>query len=180
MPSLVKSIKSSRKTRKNKSRKTIGGSPKITAQSVKKADQKLKGLVSAGPPANITSGLLSSTMPTAIVAAKKAITYANAHPGNDLAIRDADIKVELADYWTDSTNSRKNWRNEKNLQPNRSARNWYEPGPNEIWKINTKEKEAKNQALGHMKKVVAALPVDDEHSEMGKEYREAKERFEKI
>jgi len=185
MTSLVKSRKKYMKTRKNKSRKnksckTKGGSPIVDARSVKISIKKLNSLTESAN-SYCTPGQLSSSLPPAILAAKKAIKYANDNPGNDHAIANAEIKIKIADYWTDKCNKRTKWRNEKNLTPNHNARDWYEPGTEVKWKIDINEKAKKNMdpVLKEISEQVSLLPIDDERSEMGKEYRKGKRRFER-
>ena len=152
MVSLVKSRKRYMKTRKNKTRKnktrknktlrTKGGSPIVDARSVKISIKKLNSLTESAN-SFCTPGQLSSSLPPAILAAKKAIKYANDNPGNDHAIANAEIKIKIADYWTDKCNKRTKWRNEKNLTPNHNARDWYEPVPEIKWKIDINAKAKK-------------------------------------
>jgi hypothetical protein len=186
MKSLAKSIKTLHKTRKNKTRKTMGGAGTPTAKSVQKEAQKFERIREAplnpGWGTHCTSGTLSSVMPKAITAAKQAITYANSHPENPHARAMAELKTQIADYWTRECNRRRNWRKETNLVPNHGARDWYEPGPTVIWKlrdVNESAKRRMNAILPDLMEEVSLRPVDDERSEMGKDFRAAKRRYER-
>jgi hypothetical protein len=130
---MAKSKRHLGKSRKNKSRKVKGGaSPKES--TIRKTNTTLQEYRDGARPIN-TPGFLSSSLPPAILAAKKAIQYANEHPGNDLARRDAEAKIELADYLTTTAHARTNWKHEKNIQPNPKARDWYEPGNIIKWQL---------------------------------------------
>jgi hypothetical protein len=182
MPSLGKSKKSI-KNSKSKTRKSRGGTKSVTAASVRTASKKLDELNSRND-TNVTLGQLSSSLPPAIKAAKEAIEYANENPGDNNALELANIKIQIADYWAKATNNRKNWRKEKNLKPNHSARDWYEAGSEVIWDIdvNRKAKEKMNTVLPELTEVVQEMemePFDDETTVRGKKYREAKRRFER-
>jgi hypothetical protein len=174
------SVKFRKQIINNRSRKTIGGSSTVDSRSVKTALKKLNSLLERSSKF-CTSGELSSSLPPAILAAKEAIEYANANPGNEFSIEYADIKSKIADYWTEKCSKRVNWRNEKNKKPNHSARDWYEPGSKVLWKvdINEKAKQKMNTILPGLMEEVSLIPVDDEMSEIGKEYRKGKRRFEK-
>jgi len=131
---MTKSRKSLGKSRKNKSRKAKGGaSPKES--TIRKTKDTLQSYRD-GARSTDTLGFLSSSLPPAILAAKKSIQYANEHPGNDLARRDAEAKIELADYLTNAAHKRTDWKHEKNIKPNHSARDWYEPGPIIKWQLD--------------------------------------------
>lgn len=186
MPSLGKSKKTMRKT-KNRTRKAWGkawgGVNSVSAASVKTASKKLAELTGKSD-SMVTLGQLSSSLPPAIKAAKEAIVYANENPGDVNAIELAKIKAQIADHWTKVTNTRKNWRKEKNLKPNHSARDWYETGTEVIWQIDVtaSAKKRMNTVLPHLMDVVKELemePLDDETTVRGKKYREAKRRFER-
>lgn len=177
MHSFTNFRKQNSKTRKAK----IGGSPKkINAASIKAAAKKLNSLIE-NPTPFCTSGNLSSSLPPAILEAKKAIEYANSNPGNEYAEENAEIKSKIADFWTEKCSKRKNWRNEKNMTPNHGARDWYEPVSHVVWKIdiNAKAREKMNTILPDLKEHVSLIPEDNEHSEIGKEYRKSKKRFER-
>lgn len=175
----VKFRKQSKKSKKE-SRKIIGGSIKVDLRSVKTAAKKLSSLVESSSKF-CTPGELSSSLPPAILAAKEAIEYANANPGNEYSLDYAEIKTKIADYWTEKCSKRRNWRNEKNKKPNHSARDWYEPGSKVMWvvDINGKAKQKMNEILPGLMEEVSLIPVDDEKSEIGKTYRSAKKRFER-
>ena len=182
MPSLGKSKKTMRKT-KNRTRKAWGGVNSVSAASVKTASKKLAELTGKSD-SMVTLGQLSSSLPPAIKAAKEAIVYANENPGDVNAIELAKIKAQIADHWTKVTNTRKNWRKEKNLKPNHSARDWYETGTEVVWQIDVtaSAKKRMNTVLPHLMDVVKELemePLDDETAVRGKKYREAKRRFER-
>jgi hypothetical protein len=131
---MTKSRKSLGKSRKNKSRKAKGGaSPKES--TIRKSKDTLQSYRDGTRPIN-TPGFLSGSLPPAILAAKKSIQYANEHPGNDLARRDAEAKTELADYLTHAGHKRTDWRFEKNMKPNHAARDWYEPGNIIKWQLD--------------------------------------------
>ena len=171
--------KSNSKTRKVYGKvygKVWGGVKSVSAASIKTASKKLVDLRSTNGTI-ITPGQLSTTLPAAIKAAKEAIDYANKHIDDDNAIELANIKIDIADYWTKLGGKRRNWRNEKNLLPNHSARDWYEPGPTIIWKLKIMKK-----VFPDLIKTVRELelqPHDDENAVKGKEYRRSKRRFER-
>ena len=171
-------------TSKNRTRKAWGGAGPVSAATVRTASKKLAELTSKAD-SMITLGQLSSSLPPAIKAAKEAIDYANEHPGDDNAIELAKIKTQIADHWANATNTRKNWRKEKNLKPNHSARDWYEPGAQVIWELKDPASSAKKKmksVLPQLIDVVEELeiePYDDETTVRGKKYREAKRRFER-
>ena len=164
--------------KKNSKTRKMGGSP--TSASIKAATKKLNSLIE-NPTPFCTSGNLSSSLPPAILEAKKAIEYANSNPGNEYAEEHAEIKSKIADFWTEKCSKRKNWRNEKNMTPNHGARDWYEPVSHVVWKIdiNAKAREKMNTILPGLKEHVSLIPEDNTHSEIGKEYRKSKKRFEK-
>jgi hypothetical protein len=171
------SVKFRKQNNHNKSMKMFGGTD---ARSIKAATKKMDEL-KKNTADFCTSGELSSSMPRAILEAKKAIQYANDNPGNEYVDKIAEIKSEIADYWAKRCSKRKNWRNEKNMDPNRSARDWYEPGPKLIWKvdINGKAKQNMNKILPGLMEHISMIPEENENSEIGKEFRRAQRRFER-
>jgi hypothetical protein len=180
MANLGKSKKNTKKS-KNMTRKSWGGVGPVSAAAIRTAKKKLDEL-NKSTSTLITPGQLSSSLPPAIKGAKEAITYANHHPGDINARELANIKIKIADYWTNETRTRKNWRKEKNLIPNHNARDWYEPGSTIIWKLNDPTESAKRKmaaVLTELPEEVGLRPVDDERSEMGKKYRSARRRFER-
>ena len=99
------------KTRKNKGRKIRRGYPIVDQRSVKISIKKLNFLTESAS-SFCTPGQLSSSLPPAILAAKKAINYTNGNPGNNHAIANSEIKIKIADYWIDKCNKRTKWRND--------------------------------------------------------------------
>ena len=187
---MSKSRKPTRRTRKNKTAKKIGGAGTPTAKSVAKESQKLQSIMTTplnpGWPTICTSGTLSSVLPKAITAAKQAITYANNHRENPHARAMAEIKIRAADYFTRECNKRRNWRKETNLAPNHAARDWYEPGPTVLWRLEDVNESAKRRMRGHVfpdlierVRDLELEPNDDETTVRGKEYRKAKRRYER-
>lgn len=174
------SLKFRKQSNNNETRKTMGGSIKVDSRAVKTAAKKLSSLLESSSEF-CTPGELSSSLPPAILAAKEAIEYANANPGNEYSLEYAEIKSKIADYWTEKCSKRRDWRNEKNKKPNHTARDWYEPGSKVLWKvdINGKAKQKMNTVLPGLMEEISLIPVNDEESEMGKEYRKAKRRFER-
>jgi len=162
---------------KNKSMKMFGGTD---ARSIKASSKKLEEL-KKNTADFCTSGELSSSMPRAILDAKKAIQYANDNPGNEYSEENAEIKSEIADYWAKRCSRRKDWRYEKNVEPNRTARDWYEPGSKLMWKvdINGKAKQTMNKILPGLMEHISMIPEENENSEIGKEFRRAQRRFER-
>jgi len=134
-------------TRKNhkKYRKTMkscgGASP--SAKKAAASGKRLRGFIE-NEPTSLSSGYMSTTMPFAINAAKKAIDFSNAHPEDRNAKKDAENKIAIADLLTGWANSRKNWRKERrqgNSPNSRSARahagqEWYSTSPNIHWRLN--------------------------------------------
>lgn len=164
--------------------KAWGGVISVSAAAIKTASKKLVELNNMTGTI-ITPGQLSITLPAAIKAAKEAITYANQNPDDDNARELAEIKIKIADYWTGAGGKRRNWRKETRLEPNRNARDWYEPGQAVIWRlkaINESAKRRMNEVLPHLIEKVRDLelePHEDENAVKGKEYRKAKRRFER-
>jgi hypothetical protein len=183
MANLGKSKKIIRKP-KNRSRKTLGGVKSVANASVRTAEKKLDEYKNR-PNTPLSIHQLGNSLPLVIIAAKKAIIVANENPGDENARKLAIIKSDTADYIASETGKRKNWRKEKNLNPNHSARDWYETGSEVTWKIKDVNESAKKRmdtVLPHLIEKVKELelePDDDEIKVRGKRYREAKRRFER-
>jgi len=182
---LGKSKKTMQKTSKNRTMKRMGGAGTPTAKSVAKETQNLQSFLtkSAASTMGCTPGKLSSVLPKAITAAKKAIKYANEHHENPYARSMAEIKIQIADHWTKECGKRRNWRKEKNLVPNHEARDWYEPGQTIIWRLKDVNESARRrmreQVFPDLKEQMAMLQVDEEDPYKGTMYRAAKRRFER-
>ena len=178
MTNLGKSKKNIRKS-KNRTCKTWGGAGSVSAASIRTASKKLDEYKNR-PESFLTTNQLRNSLPLVILAAKKAINDANDNLLDYNARKLAIIKSETADYIANKTGSRKNWRKEKNLNPNHNARDWYEPGSTVLWRlkdINESAKKKMASVLAELPQEVALRPVEDEQSEMGKTYRAAKRRF---
>jgi len=138
MPSTRKNNKNNRKTVKR-----YGGVKSPSSKKEAVSAKKLKDLTE-NPPGVITSGMMSTTMPFSITAAKKAIDFANANPDDKNARKDAENKIAIADFLTGLTRKRQNWRNERrdSNSPNSRAiranvgHNWYATSPNSHWELN--------------------------------------------
>jgi hypothetical protein len=132
-----------RKTSKKyrKTMKKMGGSP--SAKKAAASEKKLRKL-RENSPSSISSGMLSTTMPFAITAAKKAIDFANAHRADRNAKIDAENKMAIADLLTGWARRRQNWRKERregNSPNSRSARahvghEWYVTSVNDQYVLH--------------------------------------------
>ena len=182
MHSLDKSKKHIGKS-KNRTRKTWGGAKPVTNAAVKTALKKLEEYKSM-PDVPITYHQLGNSLPLVILAAKKAIIVANDNPGDENARKLAEIKIKTADYIANEINTRKKWKNERNLNSNslNNSGDWYNTGKDVFWRLKDINESAKSKmadVLAELPEQVGLLPVEDEESEMGKSYRSGKKRFER-
>ena len=127
---------------------------------------------------------LGNSLSLVILAAKKAINFANENPGDENARKLATIKAETADYIATRINNRKNWKKERNLNSNslNNTGDWYNTGSTVVWKLKDINESAKKKmafVLAELPEEVGLRPVEDEQSEMGKTYRAAKRRTER-
>jgi hypothetical protein len=121
-----------RKLRRHRKTKKRGGTHLQSLKSAKQSERKLSKLITENP--NITSGVSSTTLPTAIKQAKLAIQKANKNPEDYYAREDAENKIKIADYWANKTHNRMRWRFESNIKPNyEKGHDWYELKPTIQW-----------------------------------------------
>jgi len=182
MSNLGKSKKNIGKS-KNRTRKTGGGAKPVTNAAVKTALKKLEEYKSM-PDTFVSRVQLGNSLPLVILAAKKAIIVANENPGDENARKLAEIKIKTADYIANEINTRKRWKNERNLNSNslNNTGDWYNTGKDVFWRlkeINESAKSKMSAVLAELPEQVGLRPVEDEQSEMGKTYRSAKKRFER-
>jgi hypothetical protein len=180
MAYLGKSKKNTKNSKKH-TRKALGGVKSVANAAVRTAEKKLDEYKNR-PDTDLSRYQLGNSLPLVILAAKKAINVANENPGDENARKLAIIKSDTADYIANETGTRTNWKKENNLNPNHSARNWYEPGTTVVWRLKDVNESAKKKmvsVLAELPEEVGLRPVDDERSEIGKEYRSAKRRTER-
>lgn len=117
--------KGSKKTRHTRSRRTARGRKgETSAAAASRSSRQLSTLLSDNP--GMTSGVLSKTLPTAIKNAKLAIIKFREMPDDEYIREDAINKVRIADYWTNKSHSRKNWRFEQAINPDyNNGYDWY-------------------------------------------------------
>jgi len=120
-------------SRRRRTMRKTGGTPSRKTEFSKKVKESRKKLDTDSKRITeskfVTSGELSTSMPAAINAAKKAIDE-YLHDKSVDAWENAKLRSDIADLWTAHTRKRANWRKESRDQSGKEERqakghNWY-------------------------------------------------------